>query len=430
MSKFPTYNFPEKSTVPVPVPFPVPFQTGNNAVARPPPANVRAEVQYLKDRCDAGNPESSIAYAMMLFKGVWDLEQMNIDSLCSCLQPPPADHRLDPYLVLPKDPARAVQILRRVYETAAPDQTFFKNQARDFLVFCQANGLAGFPAGVITYPDAQPISPQDADTLHMNGRSANPDASSPTTYGFIASRDIRPETADPIGDIFMNVAESSRDKSFWIGLISTILSVVSCCFKQDIILPGVLLILVFIVLPFGIFYYLFDTYGVKQKLPICDCQRIRLARELTFEEYPPAYSQNAVDPFDSSPVKNLLHIKQFVFWVYLFSPLIICALYFSAVSWNIALSHNNSESFVDLLWGASLVLFLVGIFTLAFEKKPPKSCEGVNDEGGISIIFISFFYCCLHDLSCHDQAFAIIKRWAQHGPPEYAQVATINKMSE
>lgn len=418
MSKFPTINFPNNFPAPPP----------EYAVCPPPPANLRSEVMLVKDRAEAGIPEPSIAFARMLFKGIWDCEQMMMDSLSGRLQPAPADSRLDPYLVLPRDPVRAVQLLKRVAETAQPDQTFFKNQARDLLVFCQVNGLAGLPTGVVTYANAQSLSPEDGEALFVNGKSAGGPGSS--SYGFTPLPDVRPCVDDPIGDIFMNAAISSRDRSFWLGIVLTAAGIVLSAIHVGAIVPGIISTVILITLPFVIFYYLEDKYGVKQKLPICDCQRIRLARELTFEEYPPSFSQNAIDPFLNSSVKNLLRIKQFFFWSYLFAPIIVFGTFVLNTDlkfYDRTLAILVIELFLMI---GSIKMFFVGAITLAFEKKAPKFCH--NNDGTecsfVGTIVLGFFFFFLHDNCCHDQAYAIIDRWHRRGAPKYAQIATINKI--
>ena len=416
MSKFPNFNFPSN--------FP---SSASSAEKRFIP-NLRNDVSLAQESAADGVPEASISFAKMLFTGVWDKEQMKVDTLCDCLQPIPFDPRLDPYLILPRDPIRAVQILKNVVELPDPDLTFFINQARDLLVFCQVNGLAGFPAGLVTYPNAQRLPKADEDMLIANARSVNVNSSS-SSYGFVPLPDARPEVFDPVGHIFKNVAISSRDKCFWIGSGFTVGGIALSVANFPFFFYGLFLTLVLIALPFGIFYYLIDFYGVQQKKPICDCQRIRLARELTFEEYPPSYTLNARDPFDSSPVKNLMRFKQIYFWVYMLAPVLVY-LFSRIFASDFKYDELNRPYGIIFLFCASGYLFAVGTIALSFDKKTPKSCElSDGDDNCFTSIVLSLFFWFLNDSSCHEQAMVIIRKWHFNGIPEYAKVSTINKFN-
>lgn len=395
----------------------------------PPQVKLRDGVNYAFQSAEAGVPASCISFARMLMTGIWDTEQMKIDCLCSRLLPPPQDSKLDPYLILARDPVRAIYYLRKVADLNDPDQTWSINQARNLIAFCQANGLAGFPPGPVSYPNAERLPKEDEEMLITNAKNADTGVNGMPFYGFVPLPNVRPEVPDPIGEIFQNVAISERDKCYWLMLAFTIASVVACVFRIELLIPGLILILVLIVLPFGIFYYLTDTYGVKQKIPICACQRIRLARELQLEEFPPEYSYNATDPFVDS-MKNLNSAKQWLFWTYLFAPIVSFGLLvtFNGILDRFALSKPMKE----LYWWVPIFMFLIGSVTLAVEKRTPNWCRTSDGEDGgfIGMVVLAFCFFCLHDSSCHDQAFKIIERWHLNGAPKYAKISTISKMSE
>ena len=117
--------------------------------------DIRLRFKAIIALAEAGNAEAMYLYGYALLTGIWDLEGMKNDMAHGKLLPPTEDAKDDPYLVIPRDIAKAVEYLRLIADMPGYDGEFWKKQAQGILTYCQKNGLAGFFVGDIkvSYPN-------------------------------------------------------------------------------------------------------------------------------------------------------------------------------------------------------------------------------------------------------------------------------------
>lgn len=288
------------------------------------------EIQDLKSKIDAlgelagkGEVHAAASYGEILLTGVWDEKRLYIDSVRGTLLPAQKDPKtIDSYLILPRDPLRGV-----AYLTLAAD---FKQKgkviaavirARSVLRYLQRKGLAGLPAGRITYKEsAIDLPAYEAEKFDEAAKVATV---AELENGSPQQPDTRPQVQDLNTKHFAHLAAVGKDHinlQFYFCLISTvILCIWLFTSRNDFGYVKLLKLLgftiVFYLVPLKLFDYLIDLYGSKKRMPFCSCKKIREAHQMALNKLP-VDCRMKMNPFNSAPffIRNLLHIKEFYFW--------------------------------------------------------------------------------------------------------------------
>lgn len=372
--------------------------------------DIRLRFKAIIALAEAGNAEAMYLYGYALLTGIWDLEGMKNDMAHGKLLPPTEDAKDDPYLVIPRDIAKAVEYLRLIADMPGYDGEFWKKQSQGILTYCQKNGLAGFFVGDIkvSYPNPAELDYEDERMLDDNAKSAVDCDSEDLEVcrRFVPLPDARSKMTDPKVAMFKNIAKNARDRCIFqaIGSILFVLTISVLVNSRYSAIGwgnfGISLIyaVAILTIPLSLFAKLFDVYGVKQKLPICSCGRIHEAYEAGMKEISGNHS-NFEDPFEATPflVKNLLTIKHLYFWLCTVLPIAIFICSFKYPEYCRFLNYMGSALHVGIF------VFGYSFLTTLFDKKAPKWAEELGNVSMLITAVLFLFSFALDDTECSEE---------------------------
>lgn len=361
--------------------------------------DTRLLINTIAGLADSGEVNSAEIFANLLLFGVWDVERIGFDMARGTLIPVPNDPGvMDPYLVLPRNVMRGVEYLRLVADQRI--NTPAVSEARNILRYLQEKGLAGFTAGKVTYYSNGDLPPWIKKKLDENtGNAAGPGLEG----GFVQLPNVRPEVENPKTRHFAHMAKKLRDRCMYhsAGAASLVfLFFVSLFFKGTFDLKlyiKVALVLVALYFgPLGIFAYFCNKFGVQEKMPVCCCDKIREAHEKALSKLP-AECRLGPSPFDSAPfyVRNLLHIKQFFYWLQVVLVLALFGSFMARIDAELILGENYLFFLI-----AGLMVPIISSVILMWDKKTPSCVEDMGDCSHFINFFLSVIYFMFDDKDC------------------------------
>lgn len=246
-------------------------------------------------------------YGDLLMAGVWDTIKMEVDRIRGQTVPSGPS---DPYLILPRDPLRAVEFYKQA--AGGNEDCEARDRARSKLAYLQKKGLAGFAKNsAVTYPSTKRLKTTLTEFLDKNAVSFKGGP-------FVPLPNVRPNIPDSKTFLFRRLALNMRNRCFLqmiiVELIATFGFVYSF-WSNAALLFGFVTSGIF--LPLLIFANINHYYGVLEGMPVCNCPVIVNAYELSVKHLPLDCRREG-NPFETTPsyVRLSHFIKILFFWVY------------------------------------------------------------------------------------------------------------------
>ena len=357
---------------------------------------------------DSGNIEACEQYGLMLMQGIWDEYEMGLDLARGKLEPINPDIKKDKYLIVSRDPVRAMEYFKMAASYPFDNDTgyFVRDRAECILAHCQRNGLAGFKRGdPVTYdlPKSKGSDSNDishcVDILNTCGKSANAQSGDLEAGEFVPLPDVRPTARDPYREVFRRNGEFNSEASIYMAIYGMIGALSIYAFFSiiflflsgsfDFVQFGHVLIglCVFIAIPQLAFSYIFMKLGEEKKLPICDCKHIREAYAECIKSLPAEYAPKK-DPFQETSffIRKLKYFRLWLIWSYIFAfvlQIILLATYKPFKNFMVSASIHFTVT-----WFFPALLALISSFMLFFETD-------VSDSGDDDLscnLFKTFFF--------------------------------------
>ena len=363
--------------------------------------DLRSRSKAVVDLAETGEVEAIYLYGKMLIHGLWDKKEMAIDLAKNHYVPAPSDPNVvtDPYLIVARNVIKAISYFKMISDY--PDPSLYGViKARKIIFFLQKEGLAGFEKGLFTYPktSGNDLSNSEKYALRASAKSA-------TTDDLEAKKNFikRPKVRNPKTEHFWHMATCVRDRcivtsfalQFFLMFISGIFWVGSggspagwtVFFKVQ----G--FVVIAYIIPLSVFACLINKFGVKEKLPICTCDKIKEAHQMILRELPSECKDNDSDPFESTSfcIRNLLRIKQFFFWAQFLFVIVFWIYCFKTEP-----SFFSFNTYLADIISAGIIIIVTSSFLNLGEKKFPVCFQ--NKEP--ILIFLGFLFFVFDDRDC------------------------------
>jgi hypothetical protein len=364
--------------------------------------DLKETINLIKSRAEEGNAAAADVYGDLLMTGVWDTRQMEIDLILR--------DRLAPnetYLLLPRDPLKAIEIYKLAAESATEESAAVKLDAQTKIDYCKSKGLAGFKKDKPS--DNPKINRNIAEFLDTNARNYrnSPDLES---NDFVALPDTRPDTKNPLKKMFKRMGLKFRNRCITQIVIAQIVALLAYFYSywSNAVLLS-LSVLVSISVPIGIFAYIAHYQGYKRGLPLCSCTKISNAYDLSIKSLP-AECKPAKSPFETTQpyIRYTQAIKGLFFWIYVLVSLIrviqILINFKGSLSWLSRLADSDPKG---LLFFTVPVNYLILSLFIVFWDKGYLSFSNVSglfghhEEGSAALIY--FLISVLVSILAHDK---------------------------
>ena len=314
----------------------------------------KQSVEIIKRFAEEGNIFAANIYGDMLMEGVWDIKRMQVDLIRGDLQEAAPNDIHDPYLLVARDPLKAVEF----YRTAAYSGENCKPRqlARAKLAFCMTKGYAGFTPteeknleNTFVKVDV-PHSIQKFLTENARNHSIIP-ASNDTELAnsFVPHPNVRPKVVNPKTDVFKHIAARMRDRCLFQIIITQILSMMVFFYsfwRNSIFVMGC--ILATFTLPLALLAFLDHYSGYRHAMPICSCSKMVAAYKFATKDLPFDCKQDG-DPFEKTPayIRYSHTIKGIYFWFYAIASgirafLVLLGLYHN-LTWLSGMDSRNPK---------------------------------------------------------------------------------------
>lgn len=368
--------------------------------------NTLDKVKRFEALAETGGIRASYYYGEMLLKGVWDEGRISKDQLAGTLLPLPSNpDEIDPYLVLPRDPVRAVGFLRRAAEYPSGDWMYEVRRARGLLNFLQKNNLAGFPEihDKFSCPPGSNLDAKEKKFLLSNAKNCSQEKGASR---FVCARNVRP-AIKPKSDLFQRIGRRVRNRCLLQILITFAILYVPFVIVLLIPKTGIDRLIfyqlfafefVLFIVPLSFFALIAKMYGVSRWAPLCSCDLIRKAHEAVKQDNPTDFEIRR-DPFRSTPffVRNSIRIKQILFAIYL---VLSAGAFASLLIWKDATFNLFKYLNLQMELALMLPLFvgLVSVTIMVWDKKSTKTSSSSNIYGSDSVTAFAFIVLMAFDL--------------------------------
>lgn len=373
--------------------------------------NSRYRASEMEKLADSGNIDACVDYGLMLMKGIWDEYEMGLDLVRGQLEPVNPEIKKDKYLIVPRDPVRAMEYFKMAASYPFDNDTgyFVRDRAECILAHCQRNGLAGFKRGdPVTYDlpksvgsDSNDIS-HYVDILNSCGKSATAQSGDLEAGEFVPLPDVRPTARDPYREVFRKNGELTSEASAYMAVYGMIGALGVYAFFSIIFLIGggsfdfvqfshVLIgLCVFIAIPQLTFSYIFMKLGEEKTLPVCDCKHIREAYKECIKSLPAEYAPKK-DPFQETSffIRKLEYFRFWLIWSYMFAFVLQIILLISYEPFkDFMTSKMISDKYYIITWFFPALLALISSFMLLIEIDASDS----GDDDFVCSLFKTFFF--------------------------------------
>lgn len=350
-------------------------------------------------------------YGDLLMSGVWDTRKMEVDLVRGRLQPQTHNYT-DTYLVLARDPLKAIQYYKQA--AFAPDQphnSTVKLRANAKIEYCKAKGLAGFKTAPISTPK---LKYSITRFLDCNAANSIKTGDLESTNNFVPMPNIRPHVVNPVTKIFKRVGRSFYNRCILQIALAQIIALLAYYYSywSNAFLIS-LSVFVSISVPLGIFAGIAHFQGYKKGRPICCCAKITNAYELSIKSLPTDCKPQQ-SPFETTHaiIKYTQTIKGIYFWLYLLISVVrvlqIIVNFRGGISWMSKLADYDAKGVlfytvpVNFLAISLVIVFMDKNFTL-------ENIESVfgEHEGSWALIYvlITLFVSILaHDQDCERES--------------------------
>ena len=273
-------------------------------------------VNFIKILADEGeNALSADIYGDLLMSGVWDTRKIEVDLVRDRLQPLNQNHA-DPYLILARDPLKAIQYYQRAADAPEEvDNSAVKLRATAKIEYCKSLGLAGVLGAHFSIPK---LNYSIARFLDTNAKNFHQMGDLESTNNFVPLPDVRPHVPNPLTKVFKGVGRSFYNRCILQIALAQIIALAAYLYSywSNAFLLS-LSVFVSISTPLAIFAGIAHFQGYKKGLPICCCAKISNAYELSIKSLP-ADCKPQINPFEatSAYIKYIQTMKGIYFWLY------------------------------------------------------------------------------------------------------------------
>jgi hypothetical protein len=361
---------------------------------------------------EGGDAVAADIYGDILMSGVWDTRKMEVDLARGRLQPQPTDSETDTYLILARDPLKAVQYYKQAsdYFDQSENSTV-KLLANAKLEYCRSKGLAGFKESHISIPK---LKYSIARFLDTNAKSFNESSDLESTHDFVPIPNARPHVENPFAKIFKRIGKRFRNRCIiqialaqMIALLAYFYSYWSNAFLLS------LSVFLSISAPLTIFAIIGHFKGYKKGLPICCCSKISNAYELSVKSLPVDCKPQR-SPFETTPayIRCSQTMKAIYFWLYILISVVrvlqIIINFQGGLSWLSKLADYDAKGV--LFYTVPVNFLLISLFIVFWDKNFNLSnIESVfgEHEGSSALIYvlITLFVSILaHDQDCQRES--------------------------
>ena len=315
-------------------------------------------------------------------EGVWDIKRMQVDLIrgnllmISCSTKTGSSPSVDPYLLVARDPVKAVEFYRKT--AVSGEDCKVRKVARSKLAFCMIKGYAGFTG--TEEKDLDPIYRKLDISRHLkkflteNARNYSSFASGVEAgNGFVPLPNVRPVVVNPKTNVFKHMAAKMRDRCLFQIIVTQVLSVLVFFYSSwsnATLLLGC--ILTAFTLPLVLLAMLNHYSGYQGEMPICSCAKIVAAYQFAIKDLPVDCKPDG-NPFELTPayIRYSHMVKGIYFWFYAIASglrvfLILLGLY-QNMSW---LSVIDSRSPMAIFYITLPFNFLIlSLFFVLMDKK-------------------------------------------------------------
>lgn len=357
---------------------------------------------------DSGDIFAAFYYGEMLLTGVWDEDRMMMDQLSGNLVPQPSTpNTSDTYLILPRNPVRAVDFLKRTADAQNSEHFYEVRRARGLLNFLQSKNLAGFfeVHSKFKCPSGDKLSSQEQKFLAQCTRNSLRAESN----RFVPIRDTRPQLIPKSSILFRNIATRYRNRCFLQCIVSNFLFSVTpflfeCIIRKSstsvwpLFLVSLSVNFIFFTIPLLIFAWIAQIFGIEKWYPICDCKHIDQAYDALIEDNPSVFEVRK-NPFRATNglISFSHQTRQFLFWTFSFFSVVSLGFHYFKSTFIVYMLDDYGFN-RSLAVSVPIVVIVMSSIILFYDKKPQNFCQEFDKtssffdhKNGHILIFLFIF---------------------------------------
>ena len=283
-------------------------------------------LQLIENLADDGSTVAALVYGDMLMTSIWDVDRIETELAQDSKLFSPTDFPKSQYLLLPRDPVKAVEYYKKAAELSHDNSRSKAGEmALARLAYCKTKGYAGLlKCDPETFKSKVKLDDSVKQFLDKNARNASRDVSDIESSDFVSLPDILPHVLHPKTGIFRQMAKAVNARIKWLLLLFHALTSLSFFYTNlnHALLFNALIIALF-TLPLLIFMFINYTYGYKEGRPICSCDQLQAAHELALRNVPEEgakakekRNKQSKSPFavGSAFIRNSHKIKNAIYW--------------------------------------------------------------------------------------------------------------------
>lgn len=308
------------------------------------------KIEGIKEMATGGFGPAALKLGDWLMSGYWDTKEMEF-TLAKNQPLLESTDKGDPYLIFGRDPIEAL----KWYGVAAQSNDANASwEAKYKLAYCRKEGLAGLAKDDAAEKEIEFISNKNKSLMveahkierfiDSNAKSANKDSNDAEKAPMFAPLpNVRPKVLNPRTEIFKHLGRVIRDRCIGHAILLQILaaalamywSMGSKTWTEFAIINAIgnAIVAVPYTIPLILFAIWANEVGVRQKRPICSCEKIRKAYDIGLRRLP-IECQMGPSPFDNTFIlsRNIHLLKRLFFWTQLILALGFIVLFLSATS--------------------------------------------------------------------------------------------------